>query len=131
MLNLRLPSCIETPVSQFSSMTTPLALFVLGGTLRFSSMRSNLKYLLPAIAAKLILLPAIALITARAMSFEPLETFIYFTMFATPTATASYPMASNMGGDGALAGELVVLSTCISVITIFLWVFFMNSRGII
>lgn len=131
ILHLRLPSCIETPVSQFSSMTTPLALFVLGGTLRFSSMRNNLKYLIPAVAAKLILLPAAALLTARALSFGPLETFIYFTIFATPTATASYPMASNMGGDGALAGEMVVLSTCLSVITIFLWVFFLKSQGII
>ena len=131
MLDLGLPSGVETPISEFSSMTTPLALFVLGGTLRFSSMRSNLKYLVPAIAAKLILLPAIALAAASAMSFGPLETFVYFTMFATPTATASYPMASNMDGDGALAGELVVLSTCISVVTIFLWVFILNSRGMI
>ena len=94
-------------------------------------MRNNLKYLIPAVAAKLILLPAAALLTARALSFGPLETFIYFTIFATPAATASYPMASNMGGDGALAGEMVVLSTCLSVITIFLWVFFLKSQGII
>ncbi len=131
LIGLRLPSCIEKPVSQFADMTTPLALFVLGGTLQFSSMKHNMKYLLPVLAIKLLLLPAIALTAASAMSFEPLERFVYFTMFATPIATASYPMASNMDGDGSLAGELVVLSTCLSVVTIFLWIFFMNSRGII
>lgn len=131
LMGLKLPSCIEKPVSQFAAMTTPLALFVLGGTLRFSSMKNNLKYLIPVLTAKLLLLPAAALAVSSIMSFGPLESFVYFTMFATPVAAASYPMASNMGGDSSLAGELVVLSTCLSVITIFLWVFFMNSYGFI
>ncbi len=130
-LQIRLPVCIDRPLSQLSAMTTPLALFVLGGTLRFSSMKRNLKYLIPAITVKLVLLPALALIIAFALSFPALERFVYFTMFATPAAAASYPMASNMGGDSALAGELVVLSTCASVITIFLWVFFMNTLGLL
>lgn len=131
LMGLKLPSCIEKPVSQFAAMTTPLALFVLGGTLRFSSMKNNLKYLIPVLTAKLLLLPAAALAVSSIMSFGPLESFVYFTMFATPVAAASYPMASNMDGDSSLAGELVVLSTCLSVITIFLWVFFMNSYGFI
>lgn len=131
LIGIRLPLCIEKPVSQFAEMTTPLALFVLGGTLQFSSMKHNMKYLLPVLAAKLLLLPAAALAAASAVSLEPLERFVYFTMFATPIAAASYPMASNMDGDGPLAGELVVLSTCLSVITIFLWIVFMNSQGLI
>jgi hypothetical protein len=34
-----------------------------------------------------------------------------------------------MGGDGELAGQFVVLSTVASVVTIFLWVYFLNSIG--
>ena len=103
-LHIHLPACIEKPISQLSAMTTPLALFILGGTLRFSSMKHNLRYLIPALSVKLILLPAIALGIALALSIPPMERFVYFTLFATPVATASYPMASNMDGDGALAG---------------------------
>ncbi len=36
-----LPQAVEKPVSQFAAMTTPLALFVLGGTLDFSSVRAD------------------------------------------------------------------------------------------
>ena len=40
-------------------------------------------------------------------------------------------MAENMGGDGEQAGEFVVLSTAVSVITIFLWVFVLREMGLV
>ena len=38
-------------------------------------------------------------------------------------------MAQNMGGDGELAGQFVVISTAVSMFTLFLWIFFMKSGG--
>lgn len=131
LLGIRLPGCVEKPISQFSAMTTPLALFVLGGTLRFSSLRKNLHLIAPAIFMKLAVIPAVMMAVSVAAGMEPLERFVLFTMFATPTATASFPMAQNMGGDGELAGELVVCSTVASVVTIFFWVFGMKYTGLI
>lgn len=130
-LGIHLPACLEKPVSQFSNMTTPLALFVLGGTLRFSSMRSNMRYIIPCLAAKLVVIPFLVMAMTVALGFGPLERFVMLTMFATPTAASSYPMAQSMGGDGSLAGELVVTSTAVSVVTIFLWVFFLRKFGLI
>ena len=66
-----------------------------------------------------------------AVGMEPLERFVLLTMFATPTAAASFPMAQNMGGDSKLAGELVVCSTVVSVVTIFLWVLILKSVELI
>nr|WP_279221407.1 MULTISPECIES: hypothetical protein [unclassified Clostridium] len=40
-------------------------------------------------------------------------------------------MAQNMGGDGELAGQFVVISTAVSMFTLFLWIFFMKSVGLI
>ena len=40
-------------------------------------------------------------------------------------------MAQNMGGDGELAGQFVVLSTAASVVTIFLWVYLFTNIGFI
>lgn len=131
VLNIRLPESVAGTVTQFANLTTPLALFVLGGTLHFSAIRGNLKYLVPAISIKLLVLPAIITGLAVAMKFSSMERFILFTMFATPVATASYSMAQNMGGDGELAGQFVVVSTTVSVITIFLWVFFFTSTGLV
>ncbi|MGN1015043.1 MAG: AEC family transporter [Butyricicoccus sp.] len=131
VLGIRLPQCIETPIAQFSNLTTPLALFILGGTLHFSSMLRHAKYLLPTLFVKLIVLPAIILSITVVLHFEPLSRFVLFSMFATPVAAASYSMASNMGGDSALAGELVVASTAFSVITLFFWILFMRTVGLI
>lgn len=130
-LRVKLPLCLEKPVSQFANMTTPLALFVLGGTLRFSSMRANLRYIIPCIVVKLVAVPLLVVALTVVLGFGPLERFVMLVMFATPTAASSYPMAQSMGGDGSLAGELVVTSTAASVVTIFMWVFFLRQLGLI
>ena len=131
ILNIKLPASVEEPIAQLAALSTPMALFVLGGTLHFSAIRHNLRYLVPAISIKLLVLPAIALAAATALGLGSVERFVYFEMFATPVATASYSMAQNMGGDGELAGQLVVISTAVSVFTIFLWVFFLSGTGLI
>ena len=130
-LRIKLPSSVEGPVSQFAGMTTPLALFVLGGTLHFSAIRGNLKYIVPSMTLKLALLPLLITALATVLGFSNVERFVIFEMYATPVATASYSMAQNMGGDGELAGQFVVLSTAASVVTIFLWVYLFTSIGFI
>ena len=129
-LHIYLPACVEKPVKAFSDLSTSLALFVLGSTLHFSSIRKNLKYLVSALGLKLVLIPSIIMVLAVKLQFRPVERFVLFAMFATPVAAASYPMAQNMGGDGELAGELVVTSTVVSVFTIFLWIYFLKSIGV-
>lgn len=131
LLDIKLPASVETPISQFAALSTPLALFVLGGTLHFSAIRHNLKYVVPSMTLKLLVLPAIITVIATLLGFSNLERFILFEMYATPVATASYSMAQNMGGDGELAGQFVVLSTAASVVTIFLWVFLFTGIGFI
>ena len=129
MLQIKLPACIDETAAQFADLTTPLALFVLGGTLHFSAVRGNLKYLVPSLTVKMVFLPAVITALATAMGFGNLERFVLFTMYATPVATASYSMAQNMGGDGELAGQFVVISTAVSIVTIFLWVLFFKTMG--
>lgn len=128
---IKIPDCIHKPIQQFSNLCTPLGMFVLGGTLRFSSMYHNLKYLVPALAVKMLLIPAIVLIGAYQIDFLPVERFVLLAMHATPLAVSSYTMAQNMGGDGELAGELVVLSTTLSVITLFLWILILGNLGLL
>lgn len=128
---LKVPASIIKPISEFSNMTSPLALFVLGGTLQFNAISGNLKYLVPALSLKLMVIPAVMLSIAYALGLRGLELFLIVVIYGTPVAAASYPMAQNMGGDGELAGEFVVISTVVSTISLFLWIFFMKSMGLI
>ena len=130
-LGIKLPESLVTPISAFSNMTSPLAIYVLGGTLQFRAIRKNLKYLVPTIICKLFVLPAFIIMIAYALGLRGLELFLLIAVYATPVAAASYPMAQNMGGDGELAGQFVVISTAVSMFTLFLWIFFMKSAGLI
>lgn len=130
-LGIQIPSSLLKPIAAFADMTSPLALFVLGGTLHFNAIQGNLKYLVPALSFKLVILPAIMLPLAYLAGLRGLELFLVLAIYATPVAAASYPMAQNMGGDGELAGQLVVISTVVSVATLFCWIFFLKSVGLI
>jgi predicted permease len=46
-------------------------------------------------------------------------------------AVNSFTMAMEMDGDVDLAGELVLVSTGLSCVTLFLWIFFLRSAGLI
>ena len=130
-LQIKVPSSLIKPISEFSNMTSPLALFVLGGTLQFNAIHKNLKYLVPTLSFKLLILPAIMLALGYMVGLRELELFLLVAVYGTPVAAASYPMAQNMGGDGELAGEFVVISTVAATFTLFLWIFFMKSVGLI
>lgn len=131
LLGIKLPRFAEKSIANFSALTTPLACFILGTQLELSSVKNNLKYILPTLFTKLVILPFIALFIAMKIGLSPAERFVMFSVFATPVATSSFPMARNMGGDGTLAGELVVTSTVGAVITLFVWIFAMGSAGIL
>ena len=51
--------------------------------------------------------------------------------FGAPTAVSSFPMAQQMDGDGELAASLVVFTSALSILTIFVWVFVLKSLMLI
>ena len=131
LAGITLPSAIDSVVETFSDLATPLALFILGGTLNFGSLKKNLRYLLPGLFVKLIAVPAVMMSIAYALGLRSLELFLVLAMYGTPIAVASYPMAQNMGGDGELAGHFVMLSTVLSVLTLFLWIFVLDAAALL
>ena len=130
-LGIKLPVGLERPISEFSGLTTPIALFCLGGTLHFSAIKHNRKYLIPVLAIKLLVLPLLATLISSLVGFSNVELFVFLIMSGAPVAVSSYTMAANMGGDGELAGEYVVLSTVLSIATLFGFIFAYNMIGFI
>lgn len=128
---LTLPECLANPVAQLSALATPAALFVLGGTLHLSETGRNLKFLVPVLSLKMIIIPAVMLLLMQPFHFSRLQQFAVFSMYGTPIATSSFPMAASMGGDASLAGQFVVFSTVVSAFTMLVWIFVMKNTGII
>lgn len=131
LFGIRLPEAVDQPVSAISNMTTPLALFILGGTLRFSTVGRNGRYLAPVLLIKMILLPLFTTLAAPLLPITNIEQFVLLVMYGSPTAVASYAMAENMGGDGELAGQIVALGTVLSIFTLFGWIFLYGQMGLL
>lgn len=131
LLRFQPPAFIRTPMGDLSKVATPLALFTLGGAIRFASARQHIRQLLIAVPWKLVLSPLIFVGAAAALGLRDVPLACAFVAFGSPTAVSSYPMAQQMGGDGELAAELVAVSSALSILTTFLFVFTMKSMGLI
>ena len=131
LLQIKLPPFIATPVSSLAGVATTLALVVLGANLKFDELKKNSRTISAVLATRLILLPLIMVPLGYLIGLRGVELFLILMIYGTPVATASYPMAQNMGGDGQLAGQLVFVSTVVSLVTIFLFIFTMSQLGLL
>lgn len=52
------------------------------------------------------------------------------SVFSTPVAVSSVPIAQERGADTAMAGQLVVWTTPVSALTVFVATFLLKSAGI-
>jgi predicted permease len=130
-LRIPLPSIVKTPLTTLSKTATPLAFIVLGGTLEVSRISKNIKLILFGCFGRLVGTPLILVLTALAVGLRGDFIGSIIAAMATPVAVVSYTMSCEMGADGELAGQLVVVSTFLSVITLFLWIFFAKTYGIL
>ena len=130
LLPVTMPQCLVQPVGELNSMATPLALFVLGGTMRISDISKNAVPIAHGTLIKLELVPALLAFIMAKMGLRGSEFFAVFCMFATPVAAASYPMAQSMDAVADLAGEFVVITTVLSIATIFFWILILKTIGI-
>ena len=118
----KLPKFIEGLIFEVADIATPLALIILGGSVTFTSARANVKPLVIGVLNRLVIVPAVGLAISILVGYRGLDLVLLLSMFASPAAVSSYTMAQQMNGDGELAGQIVVFTTAISLITLFFWI---------
>lgn len=119
----KLPKFANTVCSQLGSMASPLALVVLGASLRWDGVKENRRLLMWTVIAKQAIVPAVMLVTAILLGFRGAELGVIIILFGAPGAISSYPMADAMGGDGQLAASQVVLTTVFSMGSLFIMIY--------
>ncbi len=130
IFKLKLPVFIESTVENLSAPASPLAIIVLGAGFEFASVKSFIKEIISIVAVRLIIAPLIAIPIAVIMGFSGEALATVLIIFASPVAVSSYAMAKQMGGDEALAAQGVVLTSALSLITLFIWIFALSSLGL-
>ncbi len=118
---LDLPVIVDRSLKILSGMALPLALLVIGASLSFARMRQNLRLTLVIGVCKLLLLPALGLTFFHLLDLYRVDYLPALILLASPTATLSYVMASEMAGDVDLATAAISVSTLASALTFILW----------
>ena len=126
---LSLPECLENPVSQLGASASPVALLLLGAQFEFHDVRLHRRNLAVCTVLRLVVFPGAALPLAALAGLRGPEFAALISMFATPTAVSSYSMAAQMGGNPELAASAVTVTTLLSSVTMFLWIFLFKSLG--
>ena len=130
ILGIDLPATIETTVGALSDATAPVSLILLSAALNLEGFSSDRRRIAVCTLGKLIIFPAIGIAGAVALGLRDVPLIAVTLMTAAPVALSSYAMASSMGGNGKLAGELVVITTLTSCFTIPVFLFILKTNGL-
>lgn len=126
-----LPSLLVRSGEYFAQMTLPLALLCTGASLNFKALRADINSAMVSAVCKLLLVPIMLIGGGVAVGFRGVELGVLALMSSAPTAAASYVMVRAMGGNSALAANIIVLTTLGSLITASLIMFALHGFALL
>jgi len=129
---------LYTVLSNIKSITSPLALILLGGQFSFSAVGGMFKEIAAGTIWRTVIAPLIgigaAVILSKftpVLSCSPSDYPALIAVFGSPVAVSSAIMASGMKNDGQLATQLVVWTSIISILTIFITICLLMTGGLL
>lgn len=123
LCGIEIPEILYKPVSTLSGLTGPISFLMLGMSFSLKSVLHNRRALIFSVLGRLIIMPGIWITLAVLLGWRGAPIAALISILAAPTAISSYPMARQMGGDHALAGEIVAFTSVFSMLTLFIWIF--------
>ena len=102
----------------FASLTLPLALLAIGGSLNLKSLRNSSVAATWATTLKLLIFPITGTLIAWLCGFRGQDIGILMVLYGCPTAAASFVMAKAMQGDAQLAANIILTTTLGCVLTL-------------
>ena len=129
---------VYTVLKYITSITSPLALIVLGGQFSFKAVKGMFKEIATGTIWRTIIAPLFGIGLAVLLSkCTPLlncginEYPALIAVFGSPVAVSSAIMAEGMKNDGQLATQLVVWTSILSIFTLFFTICIMMSAGLL
>lgn len=128
-VGIQLPQAVETTIGDLAKLATPIAFLILGGDFDFSKIKGNLKTAGGVIFVKMVVLPLLMIPIVIGMGYRDSDLLAALLAYQTPIAVSSYIMAQQAGADEQLAGQLVVFSSAVSIVTLFVTIFILRQTG--
>jgi len=126
---ITIPAPLASAADSLGSAATPIALLMIGVSIDFKHMEDRIRPVIMCVFGKLIVLPLIAAAGGILMGFRGLEFVALLILFGPSPTTTSYTVADQMGSDGDLARDCVVIASALVAFTMFLWIFIFKSLG--
>lgn len=123
---LRTPTAVQRGLQILSGMSLPTALLLIGASLSFSAMRKRMKEIIGIGLLKLICFPLIGLIIMKLAQVPEFFIMSGVILLASPPATVTYIMASELGGDPELAASSISILTLASAFSYSLLLFLVD-----
>ena len=131
LLHIQLPQFATTVISGVGGIASTFGLIILGAQMKFSSIRQNRASIATAVGIKLVIFPLVSLALAVICGFNKTELGAIFILTAAPMSISSFIMASSMSHEGELAGQMVVISTAFSMLTMLVGLYALKLLGAI
>ncbi|MCD8356468.1 MAG: AEC family transporter [Clostridia bacterium] len=128
---------LYTTLEYIARIATPVCLIMLGGQFNFSAVHGIRKELICGVCMRLILAPvlgfgmAFAAVHFGLLDLSPNAVGVMIAAYGSPIAVSSAVMAQEMHADDVLAGQIVVWTSLLSMITIFVMAVLFRSMGIL
>ena len=126
-IDFKLPYIIEKPLASIAGIAAPLALILLGGYIKFDTIKDSAKLIVIGVVGRLLIVPAIFLTATILLGLRGVELATLMGVVCAPTAVSTFIMAQSMNGDASLAVNLVVAGTTASSVSIFFWIFLLKQ----
>ncbi|MDK0524283.1 AEC family transporter [Streptomyces sp. ML-6] len=110
-LDLALPPGIEPALQSLGAASMPLGLLCIGAALRFGQARAWTGPIVMSSTAKFALLPAVTFLVARSAGLGASALLVAVLFQALPTASSSYIMARQLGGDAPMMAGITATQT--------------------
>ena len=121
---------LYSSLSLISRASTPIALITLGGLFNFLSLKDNIKNLIIVSVSRILIPLTIFIIALFLFDFNANEYATMIGLFVSPVAVSSAIMAKEMDNDAELANEIVVVTTILSMFTIFISILVFRIIGV-
>jgi len=131
LLNIQFPTVIQKPIDSLAAVTTPLAFVLLGGTISLDAVKKNRAAILVVSVLRLLIVPLVAVGSLLLLGFRGEHIVVSLIIFGAPVAMVTYSMAVAMQADDELAGTLVAVTSVLSIVTMFFFIFVLKQFAFI
>ncbi len=118
LLAVPIPTPLMNGLSDIAQTANPMAQIFMGGCFTFAFIRKYRWKLIAISFVKLLLVPGIAAALAILLGFTGYQLGVIVCLFGAPAAVTTFNMTCQIGGDADLAVSNIVVTTCLSCVSL-------------